>query len=157
VSEAAGLGTTGHRPRKPNSHAKRRATGLEADIARIAESLCLKWAQRARTRPKAFKARVISLMSLYFPPFPKPSGRPKQNYITRATDMFAQQQRAIETGLQAHTNWLPIAVACIPGFSKIRSVAKRKEVIGRLQSSVYARWRAAPKRRNITNKSGLMH
>jgi hypothetical protein len=151
VIEVEGSRTTRGPVQKLNGQPRCTEGGLEADIVQFAESLRVKWAKRMDKRQKAFKARVISLIRVHLPPFPKPSGRPMQDYITRATEMFAGQQREIEAGHQLKINWLPIAAICIPGFAKIRSAATRKEVIGRLQSSVYARWRAATKRRRITN------
>jgi hypothetical protein len=115
---------------------------LETEVQRFAESLLRQHANRVKRRPKAFKRRVLVLIALQLPPYPKPSGRPQQSRIAKAAEMYAKQQREIAEGRRDRVNWNPIANRCIVGYRRIRSVPSRQAAVRRLRDAVYRRRRS---------------
>ncbi len=115
---------------------------LEMIIRRFAAELSQLFANRIERRPKAFKRRVVDLIGMALPPYPKPSGRPRQARITKATAMYVRQRGEKVEGHRKRINWNPIANSCLAGYRKIRSLAKRQAEIRRLRNSVYARLRS---------------
>jgi len=114
---------------------------LDARVQRFVDELVRNYADRIEQRPKAFKSRVLALFSLRLPPYPRPSGRPQQLRITRAAEMYANQQREVTLGTRKQISWSPIAQRCIAGLGKIRSNYVRRIEIDRLRDAVYARRR----------------
>ena len=98
-----------------------------------------RYPNRARHRPKAFKARVLHLVARQLPPFSQPTGRPRDARITRAVELFKAQGRQRNTEERTRIDWKAIALECIPGFAKIRSDYCRRAALGNLRNSVYAR------------------
>ena len=96
---------------------------------------------RMARRSKAFKRRVLALVAMNLPPYPKPTGRPRQPHVTEAAKLYAEQRRQVEKGVRKTVNWYPIARRCIPGFGAIRSRNTLRAELGRLRDSVYARSR----------------
>lgn len=114
---------------------------LETEVQRFAESLLRQYANRVKRRPKAFKRRVLALIGLHLPPYPKPSGRPQQSRITRAAEMYTKQQHEIKEGRRERANWNPIANRCIAGYRRISSAPRRQAELRRLRDAVYRRQR----------------
>jgi hypothetical protein len=113
---------------------------LENVVDAFVAELRQEFPSRMKARPAAFKKRLINLIRLKVPPRPKPGGRPRQSWITRAVEMYLKQRRLQrETGKPV--NWTRIAEACIPGFRKIRSIVRRRYEIDKLRDAVYARLR----------------
>jgi hypothetical protein len=50
---------------------------LRARIREFTESLQREFSERIASRPEAFKRRVVVLVKLNLPPFPKSNGRPR--------------------------------------------------------------------------------
>jgi hypothetical protein len=121
------------------------SVSLETAVRQFAERLIRDYGNRARTRPKALKGRVLALIRLHLPPYPKPSGRPQKRRITKATEMYTQQCLEVKRGQRERISWYPIAKSCIPGFRRIRSDYKRRAEMKRLRDSVYRRLRAKNK------------
>jgi hypothetical protein len=115
---------------------------LETEVQRFAENLLLRYAKRVKRRPKAFKRRVLALIALQLPPYPKPSGRPQQSRITKAAEMYAKQLREIAEGRRDRVNWNPIANRCIAGYRRIRSLPSLQAAVRRLRDAVYRRRRS---------------
>jgi hypothetical protein len=121
--------------------AHRTKASLEADARQFSDDLLRRYGTRIKRRPKAFKSRVLALIRLNLPPYPKPRGRPRQLRVTRAAEMYAKQLRERDAGTRKQITWQPIARRCVAGFAKIRSAALRRAEIGRLRDAVYARRR----------------
>ena len=121
---------------------RRPRVSLETEIQRFAEDLLRQFAKRVKRRPKAFKRRVLALIALQLPPYPKPSGRPQQSRITKAAEMYAKQLREIAEGRRDRVNWNPIANRCIAGYRRIRSLPSRQAAVRRLRDAVYRRRRS---------------
>ena len=119
--------------------ATRLRSSLAADVQRFVDNLLTGHANRVNRRPKAFKKRVLALVGQRLPPYPRPSGRPQQPWITKAAAMYADQLRDIRQGGRKRVNWNPIANACIPGFPKIRSAYRRRAELDKLRDAVYRR------------------
>ena len=124
-----------------------RRVSLESEVQRFVEALRRQYAGRAQRRPKAFKRRVLSLIAVQLPPYPKPSGRPQQSRITKAAEMYAKQQREIAAGRRDCVSWNPIANRCIAGYRKIHSVPWRQAELRRLRDAVYRRQRRIGKKK----------
>jgi hypothetical protein len=131
----------------PAQPTRRPSTSLEAQVQRFADLLVTEYADRIEQRPKAFKSRVLALIRLRLPPYPRLSGRPQQLRITRAAEMHANQRREVALGVRKQISSIPIAQCCIPGFDKIRSDYVRRAEIDRLRDAVYARRRNRDRRR----------
>ena len=114
---------------------------LETDVRQFSDHLLRRYVTRIKRRRNAFKSRVLALVRLNLPPYPKPRGRPRQLRVTRAAEMYAKQLREKDEGTRKHITWQPIARRCIAGFAKIRSDTLRRAEIGRLRDAVYARRR----------------
>jgi hypothetical protein len=131
-----------------------RPTGaLNAEIRSIAAGLIAKYPARINRSPKAFKKRILALLSNHLPPYPKPSGRKRLKPITRASELHERQRREVHEGKRDKVNWLPIAKQCIPGFANIRSDARRQCEIRRLQDAVHKRERRKAEKIRKTRKS----
>lgn len=122
---------------------------LEAEVSRFTERLLSRFQKRIQRRPLSFKNRVQALIRLGLPPYPKPSGRPQEDRITKAAALYLQQQQEIKNGTRKRANWNPIAKQCIRGFHRIRSPHKRHCEIKRLRDAVYARIRTAKRADHI--------
>ena len=131
-------------------------TSLEAAVARFTEELTSDFETRIRRRAKVFKNRVLKLVSRQLPPYPRPTGRPQQQRITRAAEIYLRQCAEIERGTRKRVTWSPIALRCIPRFRKIRSEYKRRAEIKRLRDSVYRRIRAQ-QRQEATNGNRVLY
>jgi len=112
---------------------------LNRMVKRFVAELRQEYPDRFKRRAKPFKERVLSLIRLHLPPYPKPGGRPPKPSITKAAEMYKQQQREWKGRKPFKANWLPIARECVPGFRNIRTAARRRTVLGKLRNSVYAR------------------
>ncbi len=121
---------------------KHSADSLEADVERFTDGLRRKYPGRIARRPKAFKSRVVSLVKQSLPPYPKPSGRPRNLRVTRAAEMYVEQLREMNRGRRKRVTWIPIARACITGFDQTRSEYVRRSKLDTLRDAVYARRRA---------------
>jgi hypothetical protein len=111
---------------------------LAKDMLQILGELKLKYATRIRSRPKAFKRRVMNLVRLLLPPIPRKRGRPQKANITRAANEFVRQQNEIEVGKRQVHNWEAIANTSA-GFRHLRSEYARRAELRKLQTAVYAR------------------
>src|SRR2546426_223496 len=112
---------------------------LDAEVKRFAEELSGKYAQRLKLRPHALKRRVISLINHHLPPYPRPTGRPRSNRVTKATEMYLKQQAEIASGNREEVNWMVIALECIAGFGKIQNRYRRERELTKLRNSVHVR------------------
>jgi hypothetical protein len=135
---------SGEGPASPASLPKR--------IREFTETLKREFSHRILRRSKAFKRRVLTLISVNLPPYPKPTGRPRQPHVTEAVNMYAAQCREVGQGALKRVNWRPIAQRCIPGYNSIRSNDTRRVALNRLRDSVYARSR---RRTTHHNRKGL--
>lgn len=114
--------------------------GVSTDVDAFISHLDRKYADRIKTRPLAFKKRLLRLISAKLPPYPKRSGRPRLPRITLAVEMMYQEQtKRLGQARKAAVNCAPIALQCIPGFHKFRSQYRRRAEIERLRNAVYAR------------------
>lgn len=114
---------------------------LPKRVRDFTEALKRDFSHRIAQRPKAFKRRLLALVAVNLPPYPKPTGRPREPHITEAASMYATQLREVEREARKHVNWGPIAQRCIPGYNAIRSKDTRRAALDRLRDSVYARSR----------------
>jgi len=68
---------------------------------------------------------------------PRPrKGRPPEERITQATEMFERQRRKANG---CRVDWNQIAQCCIPGYGRFRSMYRRRAELRKLQNAVYAR------------------
>ena len=126
---------------------------LAADVAALASQLLEKYAQRFRRRPVPIKKRILKILATQLPPYPRPAGRKPSENVTRASRLYAEQQREVRDGVRQSVDWLGIARECSPAFATARSHTRRTELLRRLQSAVYARQKRTSRRRvRRTNK-----
>jgi hypothetical protein len=115
---------------------------LDQDVRAFTALLMQKYPERIRLRPKPMKKRVLSLLNHHLPPYPGPLGRPQESRISKALNLYRDQQdqrSAVREGKREKVDWVPIAECCIPGFGKIRSKDRRRAEVVRLRNSAYAR------------------
>src|SRR5437763_118451 len=83
-------------PQPDHSLADRKS--LTAAVTRFIEEIKAKYAKRLRLRPKTLKTRIIFLIDQALPPHKRKGGRPCNDRITRATEMFQAQCREVKQG-----------------------------------------------------------
>jgi len=128
---------------------------LSADVAAFASHLLQKYHHRFRRRPVATKKRILKLLAVLLPPYPRPGGRKRSKNITTACRMFDLQQREIRSGRHRRTDWVGIALECCLAYKSARSQLRRSQLLRSLESAVYARRKRTSRRRvRRTNKSG---
>lgn len=133
-----------HKPNfsDPAAHTPRLTrVSLESEVEQFTRRLQQLYPNRVKRRPQAFKRRVQSLIGLHLPPRPKPSGRPQESRITKATALYVQQLREVAAESRERVTWHPIASRCIAGYRKIRSTPKRQAELKKLRDAVYRRLR----------------
>jgi hypothetical protein len=69
---------------------------LPKRVREFTEDLKRDFSHRIARRPKAFKPRLLALISINLPRNPKPTGRPREARITEAASMYLAQLREIE-------------------------------------------------------------
>jgi hypothetical protein len=124
-------------------------------VREFTEALKREFSRRMVRRSKAFKRRVLALVAVNLPPYPKPTGRPRQPRITEAATMYAAQLREVQQGMRKAVNWRPIAQRCIPGYNAIRSNDTRRAALDRLRDSVYARSASAKQKQRKSHSEQL--
>ena len=113
-------------------------SGLSADVEQFVFVLKTKYPDRIKNRPRAFKNRVLRLIAVRLPPYPRSAGRPRQPRISRAAELYEQQLEEMRQGQRSDPNWLPIAQECVPQFHRFNSYRRQAE-IQKLRNAVYGR------------------
>lgn len=125
------------------SQVKRRGSriiALEKRASEFAGMLKRDFCPWIKRSPRAFKKRVLSLLSSHLPPYPGPGGRHRFPHITQALKMYRDQLRQKREKSRAKVAWVPIARECIPRFEKMPYYARTYR-LGALRNAVYARWK----------------
>jgi hypothetical protein len=77
---------------------------LPKRVREFTQELKRDFPHRIAQRSKAFKRRVLALVAVNLPPYPKPTGRPRQPHITEAANMYAAQLREVKDGARKEVN-----------------------------------------------------
>jgi hypothetical protein len=127
-----------HQPAHEHPTVGQDSLNLADDVDTFIALLKHKYPQRIKTRPNAFKQRVLRLIAVRLPPYPRPAGRPRQPLVSRATDLYRRQRKEVRQGNLRDVNWLPTARECIPGFNRATHY-RRLALIRNLRNAVYVR------------------
>jgi hypothetical protein len=137
----------------PGRSSRRRSPfRLEDDVRLFVEQLLARYPQRAQHRARAFKKRIVSLLSVQLPPYPRRPGRKETKPISRAAELYLGQRREIREGRRQKVNWGLIAQQCVKDFAKILSEDRRARVLTRLRNSTHARLKRMRGRRQRSRR-----
>jgi len=123
--------------KKPRRKRANRNDPLDADVQRFIDLLKEKYPTRVKHRSQAFKQRVLGLVRVKLPPYPKPKGRPPGHHLAQGARAYLKRRQEKSGGRLTRAEWKEIAQAHHPVYRSAKSNWRRESLLRTYQNSVY--------------------